>query len=145
MGKMYAIKEQIKTNSIHMKTLKMFGIAVIAVLMSVGFASCSKDSNIEKSLKGTKWTATLIDDEGWFDLDFISEETVVLIYRDYDQTVMARIAGSYVYAYPIVDFSITYDDWCNKFKAKIVGSDMYVTWVDEEIDIEVEGLTFKKQ
>ena len=120
-------------------------MAVIAILMSVGFASCNKDSNIEKSLEGTKWTATLLDDEGWFDLDFISKETVVLIYRDYDQTVMARCFGSYAYAHPIVDFSLTYDDWCNKFRTKIVGTEMHVTWVDEDIDIEIEGLTFKKQ
>lgn len=121
----------------------MLGLAAIAVLMCASFASCSKDSNIQKSLEGTTWSAIFPDDEGWLDLDFISETSVVLVFHDYDGTVEGRMTGSYIYEYPIVSFSVTYDDWCNKFKTKVIDKKMLVTWVDEEIDIEIEGLTFE--
>ena len=96
-------------------------------------------------MKGTTWTAILPDDEGWLDLDFISDNSVVLIAHDYDGTVEARAYGSYTYAYPVVYFAINYDDWCKLLKTKIVGSNMHVTWLDEDIDFEIEGLTFTLQ
>lgn len=122
----------------------MLGLAAIAVFMCASFASCSKDSNLQKSLEGTTWSAILPDDEGWFELDFISETSVVLVGRDYDGTVLGRATGSYTYEYPIVSFFVTYDDWTNKFKTKVIDKKMLVTWVDEDIDIEIEeGLTFE--
>ena len=122
----------------------MLGLATIAVFMCASFASCSKDSNLQKSLEGTTWSAILPDDEGWFELDFISETSVVLVGRDYDGTVLGRATGSYTYEYPIVSFVVTYDDWSNKFKTKVIDKKMLVTWVDEDIDIEIEeGLTFE--
>jgi hypothetical protein len=125
-----------------MKT-KRFFIAVLATFILVSLGSCSKDLNIQKSLKGTTWSAVFPDDEGWVDLDFISETSVVLVGYDYDGTVEIRVQGTYTYESPIVSFSFIYDDWCNKFKTKIVDKQMHVTWVDEDIDFEVEGLTFK--
>lgn len=119
-------------------------IAAVVLIFTTLFCSCTNDS-VKDSLVGTKWTAILPDDEGWLDLDFISDETVVLIFHDYDGTVEARVSGSYTYNHPIVDFSVIYDDWCNKFKTKIIGSEMPITWVDEDIDFEIEGLTFKRQ
>jgi hypothetical protein len=127
-----------------MKTLKMLGLAAIAVFMCASIASCSKDSNLQKSLEGTTWSAIFPDAEGWFELDFISETSVVLAGYDYDGTVLGRATGSYTYEYPIVSFFVTYDDWCNKFKTKVIDKKMLVTWVDEDIEIEIEeGLTFE--
>ncbi len=51
-----------------MKTLRFFGMALVAVVLSVGFCACSDDdddsgslSSLEKTLSGTTWKVTDID------------------------------------------------------------------------------------
>lgn len=44
-------REQNKTNSTKMKTLRMVGTAMMAVFMGIGFTSCSKDDNPNGSEK----------------------------------------------------------------------------------------------
>ena len=54
-----------------MKTFRLIGMALLAIVMSVGFIACSNDDDDDKetstSLVGTTWKVTSVDnaDEGF--------------------------------------------------------------------------------
>ena len=90
-----------------MKILKMFVMAMMAILMSVGFVACdSDDDNVGNpvSLKGRWYSKT----ENLRDLLIINEDNSVVAYRVYNYVAHENIPG--VLAVNGNNLSITFED-----------------------------------
>lgn len=64
-----------------MKTFRLVGMALIAILLSVGFTSCSKDDNDDSSSIVGVWEYTSNND-GSGTIAFGSDGTLIWIYDD---------------------------------------------------------------
>lgn len=71
-----------------MKTLRLIGMALLAIVMSVSFIACSNDDDDNKeastSLVGTTWKVTSVDNadenfNGWTNVTATFNEKVLLL------------------------------------------------------------------
>ena len=120
-------------------SFKRLFVVVLAAIATTMFVSCD-NLDLEKTLKGTTWTAEPNDELSWV-LKFKTETSVVITCYE-DGSVEGTATGTYTYASPTVNFSFSYDGFDHKFNAKVTDNKMYITWIDDYCDIDVEGLVF---
>ena len=122
-------------------SFKRFFVAVFAAIATVMFVSCD-NLNVEKTLKGTTWSTSRNKEDVWWVLNFTSETSVVMTCYE-SENVEGASTGTYTYEKPTVCFSFPDRGLNNKFNATVTGNTMSITWIDDECEIEVEGLVFK--
>lgn len=120
-----------------MKTIRLFGVALLTVLFSVSFSACSSSSDDENNsynpLVGT-WLGTA-SDSGWsHDHKIVFNSNNTGVWGEFSESKNNWKNENFKYTYTSNTITIDYDDGSpEKWEYSISGNTLYIGYFDEKV------------